>query len=183
MVRSPGGSEEWEWVLEPVCGGVGEGVLQPPRPRLARGRRRGRGQRPLPLPAVGVQLLLLVSHDLDSHHSYSYILIKVFVSWAQHTLAFCEKASRSSVCRFFHASPSSTLIALSHGECWMLDVKDTWNRNWIIIYSRSCGWHYLAAPARHCAQVLVVSALVCMGGGSKGESSNLSAPPQPKNIW
>ena len=117
VVRSPGGCEEWEWVLEPVCGGVGEGVLQPPRPRLARGRRRGRGQRPLPLPAVWVQLLLLVSHDLDSHHSYSYILIKVFVLRAQHTLAFCEKASRSSVCRFFHASPSSTLIALRHGEC------------------------------------------------------------------
>ena len=39
-----------------------------------------------------------------------------------------------------------------------------------------------AAPARHCVQVLVVSALVCMGGGSKGESSNLSAQPHPKNI-
>ena len=51
-------------MLEPVCGGVGEGVGQPPR--LARRRGRGRGQRPLPLPAVGVQLLLLVSHDLDS---------------------------------------------------------------------------------------------------------------------
>ena len=50
-------------------------------------------------------------------YSYSYILIKVFVPRAQHTLAFCEKASRSSVCRFFHASPSSTLIALGHGEC------------------------------------------------------------------
>ena len=98
--------------------------------------------------------------------------------WSEHTFAFCENASRSSVWRFFQASPSSTLIALKFNNewknirfswlVWLLGVDNLFMK--YVRKDRILNSHPLLTLKR---QELIFSALVCMVIREK--SSDLSA--------
>ena len=101
-----------EWVRQPG-GRVGHGHhrrLYGRATGVARPVGVGGWHGPFPLPTIGMKFLLFVSHNLLKLNLWENDVIQFFHNYL--TFAFCEKASLSSVWRFFQASPSRTLIAL-----------------------------------------------------------------------